>query len=153
MQVMKIDASGLEVSQILALLEIFEGFYGVRPNWNPLKKRLAAQDSWLLMDGEEIVGCAQLTGMHGFIDGALMLTKLVYRWEYGEEKHIHEMLQAIVDTYRFTASCLLLDVSRKHESNLDCYRRFGFQISLLPSPNGKENMVLIKKLKDTEAAK
>jgi len=153
MQVLKIDGDSLKLSQILALLEIFEEFYGVRPDWNQLKKQLSAQDSWLLMDGEEIVGCTQLADVRGFVDRAVMLTEFVYRCEYKGEKHIHEMLQAIADACGPTASCLLLDVSRKHESNLDCYRHFGFRVSLLPSPNGKENIVLIKKLKDESAAK
>lgn len=142
----KIDVNALTVSEILALLEIFEGFYGARPDWIRLRKRLAAQDSWLLMDGESVAGCALLTDAHGLMDSAVMLTEFVYRWEYNEETHIHQMLRAIAQAYQPAVSCLLLDVSRRHECNLACYQRFGFQASFLCSPNGWENVVLIKAL-------
>jgi len=143
---LKTDGNDLEASWSAALLEIFEGYYYTRMDWNKLKRRLGLQDSWLLMDGETVVGCAQLAGMRGFVDGAMMLTEFVYHWRYSGEKSIHQMLQAIVDVYQPTASCILMDVSRKYECNLDCYRRFGFQLSPLPSLTKKDNMILIKKL-------
>ena len=57
------------------------------------------------------------------------------------------MMELIPASFAARFHCLLMDVSRTHELNLDFYHRIGFCESILPSTKGRGNVVLLADLK------
>ena len=146
MQIKQIAPELMTASEKLSLLELFRGFYSTYMDWQHLRRRIGGRKCRLLYDEETLVACALTDAGRGCLDNALILTELVYLWEYNQESQIHRMLRTVAETAGPHYSYLLLDVSREHELNLECYRRFGFRNSILPSPKGGENMVLLMQL-------
>lgn len=146
MEIKQIAPETMTASEKLSLLELFREFYSIYTDWGHLRCRIGGRECWLLYDEGALVGCALMDAGRGCLDNALLLTELVYLWEYNQEPQIHRMLHIVAETASPRYSCLLLDVNREHELNLECYRRFGFRDSILPSPKGGENMVLLMQL-------
>ena len=146
MEMKRIDISALSDTQILALLEVAQGFSAALPNWSRLRARLEAGEAWAFCDGAALAGFALVDTAAPHFDGAAQLTMLRYRWEYNSEAALLWMLTALAQTYRSRFRYLLLDVNGRHELNLELYRRFGFQNSILRSPRGGENIILLADL-------
>lgn len=142
----RIDVNTLTVPEILSLLEIARGFSAVRPDWNRLRRRLEHSEAWFYCEPDAAVGFALVDFPMAHYESAAMLTALCYRWEYGDEACILQMLSALAGAYCNRARHLLLDVDCHHDLNLELYLRFGFQTSILPSPRSRENTVLIADL-------
>ena len=142
----RIDVNTLTVPEILSLLEIDRGFSTVRPDWNRLRRKLEQSEAWFFCESDAAVGFALVDFPTAHYESAAKLTALCYRWEYGDEGCILQMLSALVGAYCGRAHYLLLDIDRRHDLNLELYLRFGFQGSILPSSHGRENVVLIADL-------
>lgn len=147
MQIRQTNVGALTASERLSLLELFQGYFSAHMDWNRLHRKITNCMCWLLCDGETVAGCALMDSARTYLKDAVVLTELVYRWEYNEEPQIHQMLNAVAEAARPRFSYLLLDVNRLHELNMECYRRFGLRDSILSSPKGRENTVLIMDLR------
>ena len=146
MNIKRIDASTLTAPEILSLLEIARGFSAARPDWNQLRRKLECSEAWRFCEGDAMAGFALLKCPCSYTSCAAELTALHYRWEYGDEASILRILEALTVPYRGRVRYLLLDVSRRHDLNLELYHRFGFRDSAMRSPHGRENIVLIADL-------
>lgn len=152
MEIKRLNADALSAPEILALLEIARGFSAAKPDWPQLRRRLGMGEAWGFFDGAALAGFAVLDPMSACVADAAQLTMLNYRWEYNDEASILRMLMALAQAYRGRSRYLLLDVNRRHEPNLELYRRFGFQNAMLRSPGGRENILLIADLTALPAA-
>lgn len=144
--VKRIDVNTLTVPEILSLLEIARGFSAARPDWNQLRRRLERSEAWFFCESDAAVGFALVDFPTALYASAATLTALCYRWEYGGEGCILQMLSALAGAYCSRARYLLLDIDCRHDLNLELYLRFGFQTSILPSPRSRGNSVLIADL-------
>lgn len=142
MEIKKLERDALTAQETASLAEIVRGFTAASPDWGALRRRMKKSEAWGFYDGTFLVGFAMLS-VDSLMTGAAQLTAFCYRWEYSGEEPILAMLGALARTYCGRARCLLLDISRTHELNWELYRRFGFRESLLCSPQGGENVILI----------
>lgn len=148
MHVKAVTADALAVSEILELLELFRCFsMSSFPDWKSIRQRISDSEILLLYRKEQIIGCVLVEKASRYMDGAAILAEFIYRWDCNEEADISAMLGCIAAACCERYSYLLLDVDRRHELNLACYQRFGFQNAIWPSPKGKGNQILIVKLK------
>lgn len=152
MEIKELNVDALSAPDILALLEIACGFSAARPDWPQLRRRLGMGEAWGFFDGAALAGFAVVGPAAACFADAVQLTMLNYRWEYNDETSILRMLTALAQVYRGRSHYLLLDVNRRHELNLELYRRFGFQNAMLRSPGGRENILLIADLTALPAA-
>ena len=148
MNIKRIDASTLTAPEILSLLEIASGFSAVRPDWNQLRGELEHSEAWCFCEADAVVGFVLVDFPTAYYESAAKLTALCYRWEYGDEGAILQMLSALAAAYFSRVRYLLLDIDCRHDLNLDLYLRFGFQTSILPSTHGRQNVVLIADLRE-----
>lgn len=146
MQALAMNVDALTPSEILDLLELFRNFSVPVRDWRHLRQKISAGKALLLNQENTIAGCALMQRAPRYMDGAAILTAFVYRWDYNKESDISAMLSSIAEACRPQYFYLLMDVNQRHELNLECYRRFGFQDAIWPSPKGKENRLLIADL-------
>lgn len=152
MEIKRLNVDALSAPKILALLEIARGFSAAKPDWPQLRRRLGAGEAWGFFDGAVLAGFAVVAPTAACVADAVQLTMLNYRWEYNDETSILRMLTALAQVCGGHSRYLLLDVNRRHELNLELYRRFGFQNAMLRSPGGRENILLIADLAALPAA-
>ena len=152
MEIKRLNADALSAPEILSLLEIARSFCAAKPDWPQLRRRLGAGEAWGFFDGASLAGFAVVAPAAACFADAAQLTMLNYRWEYNDETSILRMLTALAQVYRGCSHYLLLDVNRRHELNLELYRRFGFQNAMVRSPGGGENILLIADLTALPAA-
>lgn len=148
---MKMTAKELKLEaltepEILSLLEIARGFMAALPDWSCLRRRIARSEAWWLLRGDTLVGFALMKCPSAYADCAAELTELHYRWECGDERSILDMLETLARPYRGRSRYLLLDVNRRHEINLELYRRFGFRDCAMRSSRGGDNIILLADL-------
>lgn len=147
MQMKKISCAGLSPDDMLSLLEITRSYCGTADSWQTLRPLLERKEVWGFYKGTSLVGYALFTPSDRQLGGSVTLTCFRYRWEYNDETSLLQMMELIPASFAARFHCLLMDVSRTHELNLDFYHRIGFCESILPSPKGRGNVVLLADLK------
>ena len=148
MEMKKIDVHSLGVSQVVSLMELAQGIAVKPPQWEKWKGKLAQNDAWGFFDGEELVGYGLVDGRCPYLSGSVRLLELRYRWQYNREPEIAWMVRSLARAYEKTAEQLVLDVNIKRELNGELYRKMGFKPSFMRSFVGKENTVMICKIKE-----
>ena len=153
MQMKKISCSSLSSGDILSLLEITRDYCGTAASWQSLRPLLERKEAWGFYKGTSLIGYALFTPSDRQLGGSVTLNRFRYRWEYNDEASLLQMMELIPASFAARFHCLLMDVSRAHELNLDFYHRLGFRDSILPSPKGKGNVVLLADLESFPAMK
>ena len=147
MQMKKISCASLSPDDMLSLLEITRSYCGTADSWQTLRPLLERKEVWGFYKGTSLVGYALFTPSDRQLGGSVTLTCFRYRWEYNDETSLLQMMELIPASFAARFHCLLMDVSRTHELNLDFYHRIGFCESILPSKTGRGNVVLLADLK------
>ena len=146
MEVRKLQADTLPVSQILSLLEIFQGISPARPDWQRLKSALLRHCLWGFFDGEKLIGCALVNENTAYFQNSIHLMDLRYRWEYNQEATVIWMLRAIGEAYQDRSAQMVLDIDLRRDLNLGLYQKLGFQKTIMRSPMGPHHGVFIASL-------
>ena len=142
MEIRKLSVPELTVQQILSLLEITQATAPRRPDWQVLRRELARFQLLGLYDGDTLAGYAQIDPLCPYLSGSIRLVTLRYRCQYNQEPQIIEMIHKIASSCP-KAEWMLMDVDARHDFNCPIYRKIGFQRSILPSPLGKNRIVLL----------
>ena len=53
------------------------------------------------------------------------------------------MLCQLAMEYRLSQRWMVMDMNQRLELNLELYQKLGFKASLMPSPLGRENVVMV----------
>ena len=146
MEIRKLQADALPVSQILSLLEIFQGISPSRPDWQRLKATLLRHCLWGFFDGEKLIGCALVNENTAYFQNSVQLMDLRYRWEYNQEATVVWMLRAIAAVYQSQAAQMVLDIDTRRDLNLGLYQKLGFEKTIMRSPMGPHHGVFIASL-------
>ena len=139
----RIDVQSLHISQIVSLVEIARGISSTAPEWSALEQKLSRYDSWGFYDRGELVGYALADGKSPYCGGSVRLAELKYRWQYNREEDISWMLCQLAMEYRLSQRWMVMDMNQRLELNLELYQKLGFKASLMPSPLGRENVVMV----------
>lgn len=153
MQMKKLICPSLPSGDILSLLEITGSYCGTVSSWQSLRPQLERKEAWGFYKGANLIGYALFAPSDRQLSGSVTLSCFRYRWEYNDEASLLQMMELIPASFAARFHYLLMDVSRVHELNLDFYYRIGFCNSILPSPKGKGNVVLLADLKSFPATK
>ena len=148
MEMKKIRADAMPVYQIVSLVELAQGIGRRPPEWERLKRKLAQYDAWGFFDREELVGYALVNEKCPYFGGSVQLVELRYRWQYNHEPEIIWMIQSLAGAYRGKAVLMVLDVNARRDINGGLYWKLGFQPTMMQSPLGVENSVLICEIGD-----
>ena len=143
MEMKRICADGMCTAQMVSLMEIARGISSVPPEWSALRQRLCRYDAWGFFDRGELVGYGLADGKSPYCGGSVRLVELKYRWQYNQEEEISWMLRRIAGEYRLSQKLIVLDVNARRELNLELYKKLGFKPSVMASPSGRENVVLV----------
>ena len=142
-EIKRIDLQVLHISQIISLVEIARGISSTAPEWSVLEQKLSWYDSWGFFDRGELVGYALADGKSPYCGGSVRLAELKYRWQYNGEEDISWMLCLLAMEYRLSQKWMVVDVNLRRELNLDVYKKLGFKPSMMPSPLGRENVLMV----------
>ena len=139
----RIDPQALHISQIVSLVDIARGISPAAPEWTALQQKLTRLDCWGFYDRGELVGYALADGKSPYCGGSVRLAELKYRWQYNGERDISWMLCQLAMAYRLSQKWMVMDVDLRREINLELYQKLGFQPSVMGSPLGRENVVMV----------
>ena len=143
MEMKRITIQALHISQIVSLVDIARGISSTAPAWSVLEQKLSRYDSWGFFDRGELVGYALVDGKSPYCGGSVRLAELKYRWQYNREEDISRMLCQLAMEYRLSQKWMVMDVDQRREMNLELYKKLGFKMSMMPSPLGRENVVMV----------
>ena len=143
MKMKRIEAEALDISQIVSLVDIARGISPAEPEWNALRQKLSRYDCWGFFDRGELVGYALADGKSPYCGGSVQIAELKYRWKYNGEQDVAWMLRQLAMEYRLSQKWMVMDVNLRREINLELYKKLGFKASMMGSPLGRENVVMV----------
>ena len=146
MEIRKIEADCLSVSEILSLLEISRGISLVRPQWVLLMRELEQYDAWAFYDRETLLGYALANCADPCLAGSVQVVELKYRWEYNQEATVTQMLCQLARIYRDRFDLLVMDIDIRRDLNRGLYQKLGFSSSMIPSLKAWDHDVLFAQM-------
>ena len=143
MEIRKLSADELPGSQALALLEIAQGIALIRPDWEKLRRTLFQYDVNGFFDDQTLIGYAKVNNRSAYFGGSVQIMELRYDWQHNQERFIAEMILSLARSYRQMSNLLVMDVDAQRDFNVAFYQKMGFTRSVMPSPLGKNRVVLL----------
>ena len=143
MEIRKLSENGLPSNQALALLEIAQGIALIRPDWEKLRRTLFQYDVNGFFDDQTLIGYAKVNSHSAYFGGSVQIMELRYDWQHNQERFIAEMIVSLARSYQQMSSLLVMDVDAQRDFNVAFYQKMGFTRSVMPSPLGKNRVVLL----------